>query len=155
MNSYPKGGTGLLEDKIFFTQFYLQMPADHNFPAPHSVPSSCGHAPYFSEHPAVYLTHSPCCLWSVSPMAVRRGLDEVMDASSFSPAAWSQNTEGLVKRWLIFANGTVCCKQDLDHHIFISLDQRPHYLRLGHWLFVTKQREEAFWASVNYMKLIC
>lgn len=77
-----------------------------------------------------------------------------MDVPLSSPAVWSQNTEVLVKRWLIFPNGTVYWKQDFGHHVFISLDQSPHYLRLGNRWFVIKQRVEAFWASVNCLKSI-
>lgn len=78
-------------------------------------------------------------------------LDEVMDASLLSPAAWSQNTEELVKRWLIFPNSAACCKQDFGHHVFISLNQSPHYLRLGNWLFVMEERFEDLWC-VNCIK---
>lgn len=96
------------------------------------------------QHPLMdWLRHSLVCC-----------LNEIMDASLSSPAAWSQNTELLVKRWLIFPNGTVPCIQGFDHHVFISIDQRPHYLGLGNWLFVIEQRLAAFWASIDYMESI-
>lgn len=72
-----------------------------------------------------------------------------MDASLSSPAAWSQNTEVLVKRWLIFPNGAVHCKQDFGHHVFISLDQNPYYLRLGNRSFVIRQRARGPFEQVS------
>lgn len=89
----------------------------------------CPHAPPLMD----CRSHVWCCL------------DEGMNASSlFSLAAWSQDREVLVQRWFIFPNGTVCCKQNFGHRVFTSCDQSPHYLRLGHQLFVIKQRLEPF-----------
>lgn len=69
-----------------------------------------------------------------------------------SPAAWSQNTEVLVRRWLIFPNGAVHSKLGFGPRVFISLDQSLHYLRLGNRLFVIKPRIRAFGENANCMK---
>ena len=69
-----------------------------------------------------------------------------------SLAAWSQNTEVLVRRWLIFPDCSVCGKLGFGPRVFISLDQSLHYLRLGNRLFVIKPRMGAFGANTNCMK---
>lgn len=69
-----------------------------------------------------------------------------------SPAAWSQNTEVLVRGWFIFPDCSVCGKPGFGPRVFISLDQSLHYLRLGNQLFVIKPRMGAFGANANCMK---
>lgn len=79
-------------------------------------------------------------------------LVNVMDTSFsafslFGAKTWNCRLEGR----LIFPNVTLCCKQDLTHRIFISLDQGLHYLRLGNWSFITQKKEggNGLWKSVN------
>lgn len=115
--------------------------------------------PYLSQHTCNFFATLPCRNQSMPPWWIGCSsiwccLDEVMDASLSSSATWSQSTKVLVKRWLIFPNGFVHCKQDCSHHVFISLNQGPHYLRSGNWLFIIEQRAKAFWASVNCIKSI-